>query len=332
MVTETTMQQKMYGLWAATIAMLTLAAGKSVADDFADFAGFAYLVKPNVTYAAASNTELKLDLYLPRGAKTKLPTLIYVHGGGWIDGSKERSVLLLAPYLAQGWAVVNVEYRLARVALAPAALEDVRCALRWVQANAAEYRFDPDAIVVAGDSAGGHLALAAAMLPQDSRFDRSCATPDMVRWNSAVQAPLKVAAVINWFGVTDVAALLEGSSARHFAVEWFGSMLERRALAVSISPLGLVRPGLPPVVTIHGDEDPVVPYAQATALHAALDQHGVPNELVTVAGGNHGGFRRQDVQQANAKIRAFLAKHGLARTPSPATAVDRKDGTESSRH
>lgn len=284
------------------------------ATEFADNIGFAYQITPNITYAVASNVELKLDLYLPRGERKPVPTLVYFHGGGWVEGRKENAALLLMPYLALGWAVVNVEYRLGRVAPAPAALEDSRCALRWVQKMAAQYKFDPAALVVAGDSAGGHLALASAMLPAGSPFDRSCPSADIDRWGGAREEPVRVAAVINWFGVADVDAMLDGADARHFAIEWFGSMPGRRTLAQSISPLRLVRPGLPPVISVHGSADPVVPYAQSVALHAALVQAGVANRLVTIPGGNHGAFSRREVSAANDAIRAFLVEHKVLRS------------------
>ena len=87
------------------------------------------------------------------------PTLIYIHGGGWVGGTKESSVLNVLPYMKHGMAVVNVEYRLAATSLAPAAVADCRCALRWVIANAEEHGFDTEKIVVTGHSAGGHLSL-----------------------------------------------------------------------------------------------------------------------------------------------------------------------------
>ena len=166
-----------HSLRALALSLGCLLAGAAfaapVGNEFADNLGFTYQVLPNITYGVASNVDLKLDLYLPRGERKPTPTLVYFHGGGWVEGRKENASLLLMPYLAMGWAVVNVEYRLGRVALAPAALEDTRCALRWVHKMAAQYKLDANALVVAGDSAGGHLALASAMLPVGSAFDRS---------------------------------------------------------------------------------------------------------------------------------------------------------------
>ena len=91
-----------------------------------------YRVVTNLTYLTANNWEAKLDLYLPRESSGPHPTILYFHGGGWTGGRKESSVLSFLPYLEMGWAVVNVEYRLARVSPAPAAVEDCLCALRWV--------------------------------------------------------------------------------------------------------------------------------------------------------------------------------------------------------
>ena len=86
-----------------------------------------YRVVPNVTYGVAGGTELKLDVYQRRDVDGPQPTVLYMHGGFWVIGSKETSVMALMPWLEMGWNVINVEYRLARVALAPAAVEDCLC-------------------------------------------------------------------------------------------------------------------------------------------------------------------------------------------------------------
>src|SRR5437867_714894 len=91
-----------------------------------------YRATPNITYLTANNWEAKLDVYQPVGLTTPNPTIIFFHGGGWTGGSKEANTLTNLLYMDMGWTVVNVEYRLAKVSLAPAAVEDARCALRWV--------------------------------------------------------------------------------------------------------------------------------------------------------------------------------------------------------
>lgn len=104
-----------------------------------------YRVIPNLTYHVATNQENKLDLYVPRDAAGPTPVLMYIHGGGWVGGTKESNVLRILPYLEMGWAVANVEYRLGAVARAPAAVEDGLCALRWVIQNAEQYNLDASA-------------------------------------------------------------------------------------------------------------------------------------------------------------------------------------------
>src|SRR5262245_24210875 len=137
---------------------------------------------PNVVYLRANGWEGKLDIYARRAlvatpgqtpTPTPTPTVIFIHGGGWVQGTKEGSMLRALPYIAMGYSVVNVEYRLANVSLAPAAIEDCRCALRWVVAHAKDYNIDPDRLIVAGESAGGHLAMKTGMIPSSAGFDRS---------------------------------------------------------------------------------------------------------------------------------------------------------------
>jgi len=267
-----------------------------------------YRIVPNVTYLTANNWDAKLDLYLPRDVSGPNATLIYIHGGGWTGGSKESSALTFLPYLEMGWTVVNVEYRLARVSLAPAAVEDCLCALRWVLHNAREYNFDPNKLVVTGNSAGGHLALTTGMIPASAGLDRQCPGPE----------ELKVSAIINWYGITDVEDLLDGPNRKTYAVAWLSSMENRREVARRVSPIHYVRPGLPPILTIHGDADPTVPYTHAVRLHEALQKAGVPNQLLTIPGGHHGGFNREQTLRAYSTIREFLSAHNLMR-PAPAS-------------
>ena len=285
--------------------------GQTTSDRWLDYAAGDYDIFPNVTYAKASNVELKLDLYLPKNRTRPVATLILFHGGGWVDGQKERNVLYLLPYLELGWAAVNVEYRLGHQAPAPAAVEDARCALRWITNHARDYSLDPTRFVLTGTSAGGHLALITGMLPAGNVFDRQCVVEGNDRWNTATVPELKVAAIVNWFGISDVAALLDGPNAKNYAREWFGSMSNAEQLAKQLSPVNNVRAGLPPIITIHGENDDVAPYADSVRLHQLLEKAKVPNELVTIRGRKHGGFNREEMKDSYNKIREFLRKQGL---------------------
>jgi acetyl esterase/lipase len=280
-------------------------------DLWVDYASGEYDIFPNITYSIANNTELKLDLYLPKDHSKPLPILMLFHGGGWVAGQKERNVFQLLPYLSLGWAVVNVEYRIANNSPAPAAVEDCRCALRWVVYHAKQYNFDLSKIVLTGGSAGGHLALITGMLPEQSIFDRQCPTNDSVRWKNGTEPQMKVAAIVNWYGITDVTELIDGPNSKHYAIEWFGSTINRKDLAQIVSPITYVRPGLPPIITIHGDKDDIVPYSQAVRLHAELDKAGVPNQLVTINNAKHDGFNRQALINSFSAIREFLRKNNV---------------------
>jgi acetyl esterase/lipase len=200
-----------------------------------------------------------------------------------------------------GWNVVNVDYRVARIAQAPAAVEDCLCALRWVAANARQHYIDVNRLVVTGDSSGGHLALTTGMIPESAGLDRQCA---------GLPLP-KMAAIVDFYGITDVNDLLDGPNRRTFAVQWLGSALNREEIAKRVSPIEYVRSGLPPVMMIHGDADPVVPYQQTVRLKAALDKVGVPNELYTVPGGQHGFFPADQYVPLYAAVKQFLKKQGL---------------------
>jgi acetyl esterase/lipase len=262
-----------------------------------------------VTYFTGSNWEAKLDLYRPARPGPH-PVVLHIHGGGWVGGSRESAMLRALPFLEMGFAVINVSYRLARVAPAPAAVEDCLCALRWIQAHAKEYDLDPARIITTGYSAGGHLALTTAMIPASAGLDRQCPGPDLPT----------VAAIVNWYGITDVVDLLDGTNRKPYAVAWLGSATDREATARRVSPLTYVRKDLPPVLTIHGDADPTVPYTHATRLHEALNKAGASSELVTIPKGLHGGFPRDQQLRALAAVRAFLTKNRLLPASTATTA------------
>lgn len=298
------MRSNLVGRFFAALAAAALAPGLAHGQlpesaEWAIEAGRQFRTVPNVTYLTAGQWKGKLDLYVPRGESADPhPAFIHFHGGAHVFGSKEGSLLGLLPYLEMGWAVVNVEYRLARAAHAPAAVEDCLCAVRWVIEHADEYGLDADRLVVTGASAGSHLALTSAMIPASAGLDRQCPG-----------APIEVAGVVNWYGITDVLERLEGPHSKPGTVQWFGSNPDRRELARLLSPLEYVREGLPPIITIHGDRDPRIPHSQAVRLHEGLDRAGVPNRLVTIPGGGHGRFAPDEMRRSHEAIRAFLAKH-----------------------
>lgn len=251
-----------------------------------------YQVQANIHYDQYLDTVL--DILQPRAPSLADRTgVIVLHGGGWVEGRKEDIVgLFCLPFVRQGMVVANVEYRLARSAPAPAAVNDVLKAAQWFQDHAAEYRVNPKKIIAVGGSAGGHLALMLAMTPAAANLG----------------PPAKIAAVIDFFGVADVADQLSGPRQQEYAAAWIPDQPGRIQLARRLSPLSYVRKGLPPILILHGDADPVVPYEQSTELLKALKGAKDDAELITVPGGRH-GFTLPEMNQLWPEVFQWLHKH-----------------------
>lgn len=241
--------------------------------------------------------ETVLDVLQPSApALASRPAIMVLHGGGWIEGTKETMLeAFCLPFVRHGFVVANVEYRLARSAPAPAAVNDVFQAAQWFRDHAARYNIDPKRILITGASAGGHLALMAAMMPA------------LVE----TKTPPKLAGVIDFFGITDVAGQLSGPNARDYAVLWIPEQPNRLELARQMSPMTYVRKGLPPILVLHGDADTVVPYEQSTRLTKAIESAGGDAELITVPGEGH-GFTPQEMDMLWPRIFKWLKKHKIS--------------------
>jgi len=260
-----------------------------------------YQVSIDVPYISQGGAQLMLDVYARRDVSTPQPTLVFFHGGFWVAGNKNSQIMNLLPWLEMGWNVVNVGYRLGATAPAPAALVDSFCALRFLGNEAERFNIDVDRIVVSGQSAGGHLALSMAMIPQSEGFSAGCP-------QGVTPAP---AAVINWFGATDVPDVIAGPNFQASAARWFDGVADATALATRVSPIQYIRDDLPPILTIHGDADTIVPYSQGVALHRALAETNVRNQLITVPGGGHGRFTVDERILIYTAIQDFLMESGL---------------------
>jgi acetyl esterase/lipase len=247
-----------------------------------------YRITGNLHYAAGASTVL--DIIQPSApALADRPGAIVIHGGGWVQGDKEMMFdQYCLPLVRHGFVVANIEYRLAREAPAPAAVTDALEAAQWFRDHAAQYKVDPKRIIVTGASAGGQLALMVGMASESA----------------------KIAGVIDFFGVADVADQLEGPNARNYAALWIPEQPNRLDLARKMSPMSYVRKGPPPILVLHGDADPVVPYQQSVALVKAMKDAGGNAELVTVPGGTH-GFPPPQMSVLWPQIFQWLKKHKI---------------------
>ena len=255
----------------------------------------------NVVYVKLDDWEGKMDLYLATKEEKPTPILINIHGGGWNHGTKE-SQTGFSSFFKAGYAVANVEYRLTQQATAPAAVEDVRCALIYIIKNAKALNIDTNKIVVMGSSSGGHLALMAGLLANDRRFDNNCEEHDNI----------KVAAIIDKYGIADVWDWGYGPDIRsRSAVNWLGNFAKDKGFAAAVSPITYVDKNSPPTFIVHGDAAPTVPYQQSVALHKKLVDAGVKTEFITVPGGLHGKFPADKNAEINKAIMNFLNETGI---------------------
>jgi acetyl esterase/lipase len=255
-----------------------------------------YQKEANIRYDKYPETVL--DILQPSApALGNRPGIIVIHGGGWIQGNKESMPdRYCLPFIRQGFVVANVEYRLARSAPAPAAVSDVVQATQWFHDHAAQYKVDPNRILVTGESAGGHLALMVGMTPVSANLGPT----------------VKIAGVIDFFGIADVADQLEWPNARDYAAQWIPERQpDRLELARRMSPMTYVRKGLPPILALHGDADQLVPYQQSVNLIKAIKSAGGDAELITVPGGRH-GFTPQEMDELWPQILKWLKKHKIS--------------------
>jgi acetyl esterase/lipase len=241
---------------------------------------------------------LELDLYLPKAGEP-VPVVVYVHGGGWRRGSRREPLPVLGPgfyerLAARGFAVAAADYRLSGEARFPAPLDDVRAAIGWVREHAASYGLDAGRVFLWGDSAGGHLALLAAM------------------------TGASVAGVVAWFPVTDLAGLPSdvasaggvpdpGPESRE-ALLLGAPAASVPELARQASPVAHASAAARPVLLMHGDADDLVPPAQSIRLAGALRAAGATVELELVPGATHMWNGASDVGGIVQRSVEFLRK------------------------
>ncbi len=243
-------------------------------------------VHRDLGYSRVDGLELQLDLYLPDVRPA--PVCLWLHGGGWLFGSRaERAAERVLPLAGTGVAVAAVQYRLSGQATFPAQLDDVRAAVRWLRANAPGFGLDAGRVGVWGASAGGHLAALLALCPDEA---------DRELGDSSVQA------AVCWFPPTDLLLraadvpagplppfvtgppLVPPFEARLLGVD---DVSEAPVAARAASPVAHARPDAPPFLIMHGDRDGLIPAEHSQALHRALRAHGAESTLLLIAGANH---------------------------------------------
>lgn len=257
---------------------------------------------PNLAYARVDEKPQHLDLYLAPVGEAPRPLIIWVHGGAWRSGSKAD--VPIQALVERGFSIASVDYRLSPVARFPAQVHDIKAAIRFLRAHAAKHHLDPQRFVVAGSSAGGHLAALVGVSNGHPQLEGTIG--DHLTVSSDVQA------IVSFFGASNLETILaqstpHGLSVRVPALQLLlgGPPTEQPDLAKLASPVTHVDDRDPPLLLIHGDQDPQMPINQSHELEGAYQRVQRPCQFKVVHGGAHGGPQFFDAARLEL-VQAFL--------------------------
>lgn len=287
-------------VWVRIVIVLMIVSEIAQADDLS--------VEKDIVYAQRNGVELKLDIARLRDSRGLAPAIVFIHGGGWRYGHRGLYLDEAQEAARRGYVAATVSYRLTDPDEAgrarnpfPAQIGDVKTALRWLRLHAIEYHIDPDRMGVMGKSAGGHLSLLAGTTDPSNGLEGQANKPD---------ASSRVQAVVNHFGPTDMVSLYESSpKARELLVVLLsGTLAEQEAEYRRASPATYVGADDPPMLTIHGSDDKVVPVEQARQFDRAMQAAGADHTLMVIPGAGH-GFKDEISMQADEASFAFFDEH-----------------------
>ena len=263
---------------------------------------------PDVVYTEGGARPLRMHVLRPKTLPQEpMPAIVFVHGGGWFEGHRNRGIGPLVHFAERGYLCASVEYRLSGEAKFPAQIEDVKEAVRFLRAKAKELHLDPERIGVWGQSAGGHLAALVGTTGDVKEFDGA---GGWRKFSSRVQA------VVDWNGPVD---FLEPVQMKWWAekkddafFKLIGGPAEaNRDKAARAAPATYATPDDPPFLIMHGDADEVVLLSQSESLHQALKRAGVDSTLEVIKGAGHFGVDAVSPlpEELAAKMDAFFDKH-----------------------
>lgn len=254
-----------------------------------------------VEYSNPDEQHLAMNIALPKATAELRPAILCIHGGGFRAGKRDSYDGLCRQLADRGYVAATTSYRLAPTYQFPAAVHDVKAAVRFLRANAAKYQIDPDRIGVVGGSAGGHLAQFLGVTAGVAQFEGNGGNPGVSS---------QVSCVVNFYGPSDFTKSYGKSvDAAEVLPLWFGGDLATRLKSHQIgSPLNWVTPEAAPTLLIHGTEDKYVAFEQAEWMLARYQQVGAEVELLKLEGAGH-GFQGPDAEKANAAMFEFYDKH-----------------------
>jgi acetyl esterase/lipase len=257
----------------------------------------------DLQYAEAAGQPLKLDLYQPSAPHA--PLLVWLHGGRWEVGSKDR--MPLGGLVERGYAIASLDFRPASRARFPGQVHDIKAALRFLRARAPDYGYDATRIGILGESSGGHLAALVGTTNGHPELEGSL--------GEHLGVSSEVHAIVSYFGASDLLTILAqstpyGLGIREPALKTLLGALpnENEALARLASPVFQVDTHDPPLLLLHGDQDPQMPINQSHELEGAYERAGLDAKLIVVHGAGHGGGAFFDTERTKL-VAAFLDEH-----------------------
>ncbi|GGE30879.1 hypothetical protein GCM10011391_06890 [Pullulanibacillus camelliae] len=251
---------------------------------------------PNIVYAKAGSTFLKMHLLVPKQSTIPHPLIIFIKGGGWGDKHPQR-VLRFIPQLVRfaqsGYVVASIEHRTSHMAQFPAQLYDVKAAIRYLKAHADQFNIDAKKVGVWGSSSGGHLA---------ALIGTSGDVPQLEGEEGDLRQSSRVQAVVDWYGPTDFLQMSKFPSKVDFdgpdspESKLIGGPIQENKDKVKLAnPITYITSNDPPFLIMHGDKDMRVPYNQSVLLYTALKKAKVQVAMYKIKGAGHGGFTQPEI-------------------------------------
>jgi acetyl esterase/lipase len=239
----------------------------------------------DIPYATVGDRTLTLDLYMPAGVPTP-PLVVWVHGGAWRSGNKGEGVPTVL--VEHGFALASLDFRLSTEARFPAAVHDIKAAIRFLRASAPTYGYRAERIAIAGSSSGGHLASLVGVTNGLAALEGS--------EGDHLEQPSDVQAIVSYYGASNLTTILSQSTpfglrVREPALELLLGALPDKATDVArlASPVFHIDRQDPPLLLLHGDQDPQMPVNQSLELEGAYERLGLDVTLDIVHGAAHGG-------------------------------------------
>jgi len=251
----------------------------------------------DVEFGKGGDTTLRMDVARPEKATRPLPCIVVIHGGGWRGGNFKQHMPQIFDFAQHGYVSATVQYRLVPVGQWPAQIEDVKCAVRYLRANADKYGIHKDRFGAVGFSAGAHLSMLLGTMDQKDGLEGSGGNPDQSS---------KVQAVVSWFGPTDLGQKDFPASVNEMIDNFLGGTLEEKPEAYkAASPVTYVDKDDAPILHYQGTKDVLVPYNQAYLMADAMTKAGLPGRVELLLGANH-GWGGAELTRTFAGTRAFF--------------------------